>query len=781
MKHAYSTPCLFGILMMTLCEPVLADRAVHEPVACGSSKAMPDRSATDGQAICGQPGDVPMRIAKVLLKSLPRPGRYRAGFRLKMQGVRGVGKRIRLCAFRPSEQPEMPFAKAFVFACDFDAVGRYQTFDLEFDYSGKGAVRLVVMNNPEISAGYTTNMWLSKQTSRAKYIICKNDIEKLFVDSITVEPIVTSVGIVDVRSEKVHYSTFEKPVILVTLRNYTDAEVRPRVRCELIRELDSSTNVHDATVTLQPRQDRTVSIRLKRPLEAYGRQIKTRVSLDSKPCDERVEYFGVSDSVLEIGLNYVPSNLPTYYQWPAMLSRPISRIYIDSMVGEYGNIMELGSLMPADYADLTPDTEYWYGCQGRYPSSKRAIKELVDEAHKRGVKVVIYGKAIIGGGPPFFELIRKHPEWLWYDSMGRPRGYGQKMFDVDMLNRWNEGWFEGKGHWTGWPNAMVNLKHPEAFKHGINEMIGSAEMLGIDGVRFDGHFHVYQGYDFNGKKILGPDETEDSATAKNTREMKKAVWRKRPGFLFGYNWGPQYAHRYGGSRRPKDYLECASDGGMIMNEQMRAAHIPGSSVAPNRWRNYAKLVLEDVDNLRKMGGYLYVIRPDKSHPVDHTYTSIILLAAGAHDGYGNRGVPRYGKYGQFATRYSAFIWGRGLKRIKNPKKLFSVEAPGRIWWEEFAVRRQVSNRSLQHVLHLINPPVKERIYVDPLNEIPPRLGKVKVVAKVPSAHRVAGVWLLSGEPETRSSKLPFEVKAGDVHVTVPQVTLWSIVVFDYAR
>ena len=168
MKHAFIVPLSFLILLLMLCEPVLADRTVHEPVRCGSSKVMRDKSSTDGEAICGEPGDVPMRIAEVMLKSLPRPGRYRAGFRLKMQGLRGVGKRIRLCAFRPSEQSGMPFAKAFVFACDFDAVGRYQNFDLEFDYSGKGAVRLVVMNNPEISVRYTGQMWLARQSSRAR-------------------------------------------------------------------------------------------------------------------------------------------------------------------------------------------------------------------------------------------------------------------------------------------------------------------------------------------------------------------------------------------------------------------------------------------------------------------------------------------------------------------------------------------------------------------------------------------------------------------------------------
>ncbi len=403
---------------------------------------------------------------------------------------------------------------------------------------------------------------------------------------------------------------------------------------------------------------------------------------------------------------------------------------------------------------------------------------IIKEAHKHGIKVLTYGKGF-GAGPPYFELLRRHPEWILFNSHGRLEGYGD-VFNIRDLNHWNEGWFQGKKHWSSWPNAYINLANLEAVDYGINELIGSAKMFGWDGVRFDSHFKVFDGYNLDGQRIIRPGETRDSLTVRNTKRVKEKIWKEIPNYLFGYNWGPQYSHPGGGSSSPLDYAETCKGGGLIMNEQLRGSWslLDDAPHRPNKWMEYTKVIISDVKRVRKLGGYYCVIHVDKCYPIDAIYSEILIPASGAHIWWGGKFQPRYGDYAQFTTRYSAFIWDDRIKQLENPEAMFRVMSTKDIWWKEFANERILSKEHRQFILHLINPPVCKRIFQDETNTAPPRQKGVEISAKIPKGYRVKNIWLLTAEPTTHGTTLPFKVSGEQTDVTVPELVFWDIVVFD---
>ena len=109
-----------------------------------------------------------------------------------------------------------------------------------------------------------------------------------------------------------------------------------------------------------------------------------------------------------------------------------------------------------------------------------------------------------------------------------------------------------------------------------------------------------------------------------------------------------------------------------------------------------------------------------------------------------------------------------------------MEGPGAIWWKEFAAEKTVPRKGRQLILHLINPPVSKGFYRDETNAFPARQKNIEVRARIPAGYRLKNAWLLSPGPQTRGTILPPRVEGDQVTVTVPELVLWEMAVFDLA-
>jgi len=185
--------------------------------------------------------------------------------------------------------------------------------------------------------------------------------------------------------------------------------------------------------------------------------------------------------------------------------------------------------------------------------------------------------------------------------------------------------------------------------------------------------------------------------------------------------------------------------------------------------------------VRGLGGHHLIIGFDKQHPVDHLYLNVFTYAMRAHPfchQYRSDTLP-LGNYAQFATRYSALVWDIDrVKPLPEPDKRISVTSAAPVWWKELACVRQAPNGKRQYVIHLINPPVQERIYTDATNRVPAPMGGVRVTLKTDKGGKVSRAFLLSADPVTHQDVLPVAARHGRASVTVPRLHFWSIVVFE---
>ena len=172
--------------------------------------------------------------------------------------------------------------------------------------------------------------------------------------------------------------------------------------------------------------------------------------------------------------------------------------------------------------------------------------------------------------------------------------------------------------------------------------------------------------------------------------------------------------------------------------------------------------------VRQLGGHHLIIGFDNQYPVDHLYLNIFTYAGRSHpyaDQFCSENLP-LGNYAQFMTRYSALLWDiERVKALAEPEKKVKVTSASPVWWKNYACVRQAPDGNRQYIIHLINPPVQERIYSDPTNKVPLPQSNVVVSLNLDKGEKISRAWLLSAEPVTHeepcllyTSSQPHEIR-----------------------
>jgi hypothetical protein len=300
-------------------------------------------------------------------------------------------------------------------------------------------------------------------------------------------------------------------------------------------------------------------------------------------------------------------------------------------------------------------------------------------------------------------------------------------------------------------------------------------MFGWDGIRFDNATYGAGGYDFWGKKIDGDDpKKKDALEARAWAHMRDSVWKQLgPNFVIGDNCDRQFR-----DRSPAAWDESCRKGQLLMEEVPRSSYSADSPT--NRWHDYMVFYHNSGEAVRALGGHHLTIGFDVQYPVDHMYLSIFTYAGRTH-AYANLHADTlpFGNHAAFATRYSALLWDIDrVKALPEPEKKIAVQSAQPIWWQEYATVRTTPEGKRQYILHLINPPVQERVHSDVTNKVPAPQKNFTVTLKLDGGEKITRATLLSPDPVIRQVTLPVTAQAGQVSVTVPDLYFWDMLVFD---
>ena len=565
--------------------------------------------------------------------------------------------------------------------------------------------------------------------------------------------------LLSVQSAKVLYEVGEPVVGRVVVRNNGKAPLAITVRAWLEWQLDAKTRPQTETRTLAAGQMVTVDFTWKHLPEQFGYALKAEVTANGQPLVAGEDDFQISDNYWKASLINIQTMI---YPWMD------NQKYIVDKVAEFRtgfyNGYENFAWAPEDTMDMTPDTPVWQASLNHYHEDLSWIQRFNAEIHRNGMKAIAYTR-FSGGGARGAEIARRHPDWVrqWDGVLAiDPK--------VQTLDAWDE---EKPGNFfKGWAEISWNLSRSEVLETSARELRDSATQLGWDGARWDGTYREpLEQYDNEGKLIakLTPVEAE-AKNAANYRYYKTVVRAKHPRYLVGNNWiGRDFAGCM--ATNPLESIELCKDGGMVMDEATVSAE--WSQDPHHRWVDFAALLLDDTERIKRLGGYYGPIltRRGVNPSADFLYHNAFAYAAGAHPYY-------HHLWGAFITRYSIFCWDPALTRLVNPETL--VMAPDTVWWNKWVFERPLDRTHRQLIVHLFNPPRNPCVGDNGKAEDAPAPQKnvtVRLFPTFPDGWTPRRVARLTPESQ-QVDWLPLVENAGVMTVTIPELKIWNILVID---
>jgi hypothetical protein len=572
---------------------------------------------------------------------------------------------------------------------------------------------------------------------------------------------------VSVMPDKVLYAPGETAKFAVTVSNGTPASVQGTLAVKVLWEMEDCAKIKEEAVTLAPGEKKTTAAEWKTS-DVLGCEVRADLTDDRKVIAVGAEYFNVCQAkdVQRVGIHSEHFGLFTYSD----------KSFLDAIPGivadlrrAYVNLMENTGWAPDNYADLAPQRDEW---ASGYWQSKTAILKMIAEEHKHGMKSYAYVISV-GNSWPGLQLLQRHPEWFFYQENGQLWSEGdvrKQDFQRDPDLRAGPN-YDGLGWALG---AFPNFALKETLEYGVQQLIASKKMFDWDGVRFDGHFLMWNSLgvcpgarDLTGKMVVTGKEAE-AITRSNTDYTRRKVAEIFPDYPFMFN----------SSAHECDIAEICRDGGATANELIKETCSVTSQW--HTWKAFTQFLLDDVAAARKFGGYAYAYMnpPWLVCPNVDSIQYAILFAAGDHPWFAfprknnsDKGGSHYDvqrNYFQFATRFSAALWGRGIERVAAPEEIVEVSAPQRtVWWRDFVHRRKLANSKQQLVIHLINAPPTPNIEAE-TQQLSAPVKDITVKFKKP----VSKAWLATSEPQLTYQALP--VDGGTVKV--PELRVWSMII-----
>jgi uncharacterized membrane protein len=559
-------------------------------------------------------------------------------------------------------------------------------------------------------------------------------------------------AVVAVNVDKIHYRPGEMVKAVATLAGMGAGGAFEFVARER-SEADTERVVFRSAVTLAAGVSQNVAFEFKPGAEEFGRELRCALEASGREVHSAGEFFGVSRNVYRVGISGASAG-----QDKRKLTAEEAGRIMDANKRAYANYFECFAWAPCDYSDMTPKTEIFFSGQTQYPGSISGFKNLLGEAHRRGVKAITYGKAC-AGGISGFNTYQRHPEFFGHGAAAGPacEAFSTYYLERMIANDYNLHAPKSQGGWQHWASIWTRFNHDPAVDFGADEIIRSSEMLGWDGVRWDGHF-------------VG-----------NQRRLIDRVNAKRADFAHGYN----VAFANPGSKLflppdQKDFHDIARDHGLIMDESVREFSKFGDGVI----RTFYDAINREADYVKRIGGLPLFIMFDVASAQDRHFNVLCGLAAGQRYTFATSpGDYPFGSLAKFLTRFSAFVWD-DTARVANAAAHFQVavgQGPKGVapMWSQSVWLRKLPDSRQQVLVNLVNLPGYKAFR---LRAQPPSttLKQIAISAKIPANAKLARAFHVSPDLLDGIEELKTTTNGDSASIALPELKSWSIAVFEFA-
>ena len=207
----------------------------------------------------------------------------------------------------------------------------------------------------------------------------------------------------------------------------------------------------------------------------------------------------------------------------------------------YINIVEHFGWNPDCFADNAPQDDVWVS---GYWQSKVAIQKAVAEEHKHGQKALEYVISLVYNLPG--EELLRPSGWFLHGENGQLWSNDCDIRKLDSQR--NPDRRAGIYFALGTPlSVFPNFSLKEPLEYGVQQLIASKKMFHWDGVRFDGHFIMWNtevcpggpcvcpgARDSTGKVVISG-EKANAITRANTEYTRRTISAVYPDYLFMFN------------------------------------------------------------------------------------------------------------------------------------------------------------------------------------------------------------------------------------------------------
>lgn len=585
------------------------------------------------------------------------------------------------------------------------------------------------------------------------------------------------------------YEPGEQAAVRVTVANPTEQEFEVELVGREHLGLTQSREVFRQPVRLAPSDQKEVMADWQLGPEEYGREIEVIMLVGGQRVDSASEVFAVSTLPLWVatGNGYdrgrdVRDLHTIFYVAPATGQESWRSVLFFKK--KYRIYSEFFSWAPGDISDLAPQEDPFPGGEGRLTyRSKQTIKMQIEMMKQVGMWPVTYvnGTCWAESG---YQLFQRHPEWFIYDSNGEVAHY--EMDYREFYQHKDEVDFDPNVYPHIFFQATLNHSLPEVQEYIAEQFIKCGQEMGFNGVRMDVRYlEIHPGeLDFFGREIAPTYEEADRISAQAVRNVKRLVHQELPDFTFGYNYcSPEE------NKNMMLTFQERCEGAAWMLDEVPCTY--QSKTSPYHvWKVYVRRMTSWGDQVRKFGGVYNPFdfrRGGAECVIDNIYSSIFrLIASGRFAWYHNSRLP-FGDLGQLSTRHSELLFGANLDWLPEIGGQVQVKATAPIWWEDMVFWNESSQGRKQLIVHLVNPPLAEEVEENPTSEIRPPVRDIEVVCAPSEGQAPQAAYLVTAEPmepsgenEVRVIRLDLQrAPGGGVAITVPSVTFWKMVVFQW--
>ena len=589
----------------------------------------------------------------------------------------------------------------------------------------------------------------------------------------------TSVTIESVKPNKILYLFNEQATANITLKNGGTSEQKGRLAVREAWDLTESREIMSAPVTLQPQETKTVKAEWNTGSIMYGRSLTAAFVQGSKVVAVKSEFYQVAD--------------PKEWFRCFMINgggKETSEASKTNPFATYHNYDNHFCYALSAFSNLAPQEDEWVSGQARYYIRKKELLANIQARRELGVRS---GGYTIGatGGPAGYEFARQHPDWMLRDKKGAFLTYAGPVSPTDVAKKTNE-------HLQGWYALVPDLGNPEVVRFAGEEVVRAFEMFDWDAMFFDGLYGVHLegntalgAFTWDGKPVTREEGT-DKLSAQCVGAVRDIIRASCPNVALWYN----------GSTPRAPLLEARivslQDTNVGTLHEIQGAQMANKNFYGHHWRSLYEIYMNERNALLKAkgiddpvlaSGYTYNLDPrnmmtkEEYEASRDTWTTAnhlgaLMLTARIHpcvlasDGF----RPTT----QFMTRYSALLWARDVKWVKEPWKIINVESNREVWWEEGVYTREGRGRR-DTILNIINSPDGEAFDLKVAKD-PDPAKNVEVEFTTTADPRKVRIWALqpygygSKAKESTAVELKPERDAKQLIVELPPFTYYTMVV-----